>query len=217
MLYIPPSAEKSPKPRHEEVPKVCDMWGRHYSFSDSKWSLFFLPGETEWHNLAAYTYFQLHLFLTSPSDIPNRIILGWKINSWQNLTWIPLPKLQAKQREICKQAAFCESAALTMWVIFPHRHNGRRPIRCVISRAMCTLSCAMRWKKQSSVTVHAHQASVLYLMLLHSEKVAVCGTFPGWIPGNKHPSKSSVLRFSFYIATFGIFQRYSPQENVWKL
>lgn len=41
-VYIPPSAEKSPKPRDEGVPKVCDMWGCHYSFSDSKWSLFTL-------------------------------------------------------------------------------------------------------------------------------------------------------------------------------
>ena len=85
------------------------------------------------------------------------------------------------EREICKQAACNEAAALTRWVILPHRHGDSRPIHCVIYSVMCALSCAMPCIEQISVSVTRTQ--MLYLMLPDSEKVATYGPSPGWSPG----------------------------------
>lgn len=109
MYYcIQPSAEESPKPKDEVkwCQKICDMWGCHNSSYSDSWRkdafFFSLRRGRRLHDLAALQ--QQHLFLTSSSDNPNRIILGWKMNFWQNLTWIPPPQLEAKQRASDPQA-----------------------------------------------------------------------------------------------------------------
>lgn len=110
----------------------------------------------------------LYLFLTTPLShlTPTR---PEQSDSWMKDKFMTkpdmeasLPKLEAKAREICRQAAFYESAAPTIWVTVPHRRDGGRPIRCVISRVMCTLNvqCTERNRAQLHCMHTEHQCYI---------------------------------------------------------